>query len=125
MAFTGYFLEELTYLKRPLEEFLSSRRYKGEFQMVVEDKLLALREEKQGVLNENLRFLKGEEQEYLKVYFYEIGKGDSLSQKEFFSSQKAKIFDLQKECEILCKKYGDLYVKLGLLCGLALLLLII
>ena len=54
-----------------------------------------------------------------------IGKGDSNSQKNYFTSVKETLSKLKKEAEENNKKYGDLYVKLGFLCGLLILILVI
>ena len=58
-------------------------------------------------------------------YFLMLGKGDSLSQKGYFSSVKEPLLRLQNEAETTCKRYADLYIKLGFLCGLLILILML
>ena len=54
-----------------------------------------------------------------------LGKGDSASQKAYFSALKEPIGKMQLGAETAYKKYGDLYVKLGFLCGLLILILLL
>ena len=70
-------------------------------------------------------FLKEEEKRVICDYFSMLGKGDSQSQKGYFSGEKERLKKFQNETEEICKKYSDLYVKLGFLCGLLILILII
>ena len=70
-------------------------------------------------------FLKKEEMGFLEDYFQMLGKGDSSSQKAYFSAMKDEIQKRYALAENEYKKYGDLYIKLGFLCGLFLLILIV
>ena len=70
-------------------------------------------------------FLKREEQSAVQDYFMMLGRGDSASQKAYFSSMNDTLTKWHSESVSVSKKYGDLYVKLGFLCGLFLLILII
>ena len=70
-------------------------------------------------------FLTIEERRLVEDYFLVLGKGDSVAQKGYFTSFKDRLSDLQNNTETLSKRYGDLYIKIGFLCGLLLLLLII
>ena len=54
-----------------------------------------------------------------------LGKGDSFSQKGYFATSKDALEKLYVEAENNCKKYVHLYIKLGFLCGLTLLILLI
>lgn len=125
--FNERFLNEISYYKRPLKAFLFEYPYKDEFKTLIEA-FLSVKE--MGALIELLRseefsFLKAEEKEGIADYFSMLGKGDSQSQKAYFSSAKERIAKLYSEAESLCKKYGDLYIKIGFLCGLLILILII
>ena len=58
-------------------------------------------------------------------YFSMLGRGDSSSQKGYFSSVKEDLRRRKIETDAEYKKYGDLYIKLGFLCGLLVLILIV
>ncbi len=126
--FNERFLSEISYYRRPVREFISSYAYKGEFQQLLRDYFFAI-DEKLGVLSlaeeTQYSFLKEEEKRTVENYFLMLGKGDSSSQKGYFTSLKGRLSVLQEETEKEEKKYGDLYVKLGFLCGLLILILII
>ena len=79
------------------------------------------------MLNEltEFTFLKEEERRFTENYFLMLGRGDSVSQKGYFTSVKEQLCKLQVSAENSSKKYGDLYIKLGFLCGLLILILII
>ena len=70
-------------------------------------------------------FLKEEDKKTVEDYFFMIGKGDSASQKSYFSSMKESLFILRNETENAAKRYVDLYIKIGFLCGLLILILIV
>ena len=54
-----------------------------------------------------------------------IGKADSVAQKAYFSSQKDVLKGVEQDAINACKKYGELYIKMGFLLGLLILILII
>ena len=54
-----------------------------------------------------------------------LGKGDSVSQKGYFSSVKDTLLKLQNDAQNDAKRYDNLYVKIGFLCGLLLLILMV
>ena len=127
--FNERFLTEISYTRRPISEFVALYSYKGEFEMLLQiffDTISKknLKEEK---LTDNALFcfLTQEEKSLTEDYFLMIGKGDSISQKGYFSSAKEKLIKLQNDSESACKRYGDLYIKIGFLCGLFILILII
>ncbi|MBO5479998.1 MAG: hypothetical protein J6A63_02280, partial [Clostridia bacterium] len=70
-------------------------------------------------------FLKQDEQRSIEDYFRMLGKGDSASQKIYFGARKDELQKWQAEAVITCKKYADLYIKLGFLFGLFLFILLI
>ena len=70
-------------------------------------------------------FLTAEEKNVVEDYFLMLGKGDSASQKTYFSAMKERLISLKDEAVNAHKRYGDLYVKLGFLCGLFLLILML
>ena len=127
--FNERFLSEITYYRRTLLEFFSAYGYQGEFDELLKDFSLALAGKKEfaKVFNreETLEFLTKEEAAKTEAYFRMLGKGDSASQKSYFSAMKEELNALQNEAETVAQKYGDLYIKLGFLCGLFILILII
>ncbi len=127
--FNERFLSEISYTRRPLKTFAQSYTYHGEFQALLRDYFHALDERlPTGVPffeRENYSFLTEEEERTVENYFLMLGKGDSASQKGYFSSMRDKLSAMQTESEKDAKRYGDLYVKLGFLCGLLILILIV
>ena len=129
--FNGRFLSEVAYFKRPLAEICSRFVYRGDFDLLLKSFFKKQKEygERMGAASTlDLReysFLTADEQAFVGDYFLTIGRGDSISQKAYFSSAKEKLADYKQKSEVECKKYGDLYLKLGFLCGLAVLILIV
>ncbi|MBE5746683.1 MAG: hypothetical protein E7352_00700 [Clostridiales bacterium] len=127
--FNERFLSEIAYYRRPIREFASKYTYKGEFDMLLKDFFTTL--ENRAIMQAEFldlpvySFLKSEEKRIVEDYFLMLGKGDSASQKGYFSSVKESLARLQKESEETCKRYGDLYIKIGFLCGLLILILIL
>ena len=124
--FNDRFLNEISYYKRPLETFIGSYEYKGEFSLLLQDFLTVNRKKRDfdWLKGEEYSFLKQEEKTLIYDYFQMLGKGDSVSQKNYFSSTKDRLLYLRKETAEICKKYGDLYLKIGFLIGLLVLILI-
>ncbi len=126
--FNERFLNEIAYYKRPLGEFIAKYNYYGYFYELLRlfQKHLSTQAQQGHSLNlQEFSFLKKEETGFIQDYFQMLGKGDTSSQKAYFFAMKEEI---QKRCtaaENEYKKYGDLYIKLGFLCGLFLLILIV
>ena len=123
------YLHEIAYYKRPLKEFLRAYPYVGEFALCLEDFWETLEngarergEEREEI---ELDFLTADEKTFLRDYFSMLGRGDSLSQKNFFSAMQVTVANYKNKSEEEEKRYGDLYIKLGFLFGLAVLVLII
>ncbi len=127
--FNERFLSEIAYYRRPLREFASNYSYQGEFQELLNDYFTAIDKRKPINCifseNERYRFLKEEELRVIEDYFLMLGKGDSSSQKGYFSCVREKLHSFDEESEKDAKRYGDLFIKLGFLCGLLFLILII
>ena len=70
-------------------------------------------------------YLTSAEKDFLKNYFYNVGKTDSSSQIKFLNSVNSKIAENLTKAEKDEKSYRKLYLKLGFLTGLALLIIII
>ena len=126
--FNERFMGELAYYRRPLHVFLFHHRYRGEFQILIEEFYAGLKNADlfaNGVFETSLfSFLTNEEKEEVKNHFQMLGKGDSGAQKNYFSSVKEQWIYRRNNAESNCKKYADLYVKLGFLFGLFILVLI-
>lgn len=127
--FNERFLNEIAYFRRPVKEFIGGFSCKGEFG----DLLEAFIESLGGVTGEEggekllptYSFLTKDEESFIEGYFLMLGKGDSASQNAYFSSVKGALEGYRKKSEEECLRYGDLYLKLGFLCGLMILVLII
>ena len=129
--FNNRFLTEVSYYKRPLLEFFESFTYHGEFQELLEEVISAKKGSivtkgwSKGIDFSPFSFLTADEKALISDYFLTIGKGDSGSQKTYFSGMNETLNSLRKRCEEEGKKYGELYLKLGFLLGLAILVLIV
>ena len=128
-AFNERFLNEISYYRRPLKEFIYVYSYQGEFALLLKDFCLFLQENSSihCIFEDKERyfFLKAEERQMIEDYFFMLGKGDSASQKGYFSSLKDTLVKLENETKIEAKRYGDLYLKIGFLFGLLVLILIV
>lgn len=129
LLFNERFLSEITYYRRPLKVFAAKYTYKGAFHTFLENFFNALNE-KERTANfllsfDECEFLTQEERSTLEDYFHMLGAGDSASQKAYFNGMKTLIASYQAEAEKEYKKYGDLYIKLGFLCGLLIVILIV
>ncbi len=117
--FNDRYLNELSYSKKPLEQFLSEYEYRGDFKKVIEK----LRKRTQ--LGIDFSYLTKEEISDCSDYFAMLGRGDSRSQTEFFITRRAQLSDKKDKTEKEAKRRSELYLKLGLLFGLALVILLI
>ena len=117
-------------LHEPIKEFSGKYVYKGEF-----DELLCAFVETLGKNGEEdpqtksslptFSFLSKDEGDFVNDYFLMVGKGDSASQSAYFTSVKGTLGEYKRKSAEECTKYGDLYLKLGFLCGLMILVIII
>ena len=128
-TFNERFLSEIAYYRRPIKDFISLHSYEGEFDECLRE-IFTVKQENlpiSGMLakSDNYTFLKEEDRKTAEDYFSMLGKGDSASQKAYFSSMKESLLTLRKEAEADAKRYGDLYVKIGFLCGLLILILMV
>lgn len=126
--FNERFLNEIAYYRRPIEAFTSQHEYKGEFALLLTLYLEGVKTDDEAFdvrNNAEFTFLTEEEKNGVNDYFRMLGKGDSLSQKGYFTAKKESLCAWQNEANAIAKKYGDLYVKLGFLFGLFLLIVLI
>jgi stage III sporulation protein AB len=124
--FNERFINEVSYYRRPIREFANVYAFQGEFHSLLTDFLQNMGENGGGwsIDEREYAFLKKEERGAIHDYFLMIGRGDSASQKAYFSSVSSAISKWDSEASLAAKKYGDLYIKLGFLCGLFILILI-
>ena len=127
--FNERFLSEVTYYRRPIKAFVASYAYRGEFDRFLKIFFRRLENGQAQVCALDFKaefpFLRNEERQTVSDYFLMLGKGDSASQKAYFSSVRERLTTLCGAAERDCKAYGDLYIKLGFLCGLLILILMI
>ncbi|MBE5744562.1 MAG: hypothetical protein E7355_00290 [Clostridiales bacterium] len=127
--FNERFLNEISYYRNPLQDFFVKYSYKGEFEYLLQ-RFLECVKDRQSLKNNliyetDFNFIKADEKVFIEDYFAMLGKGDSSSQKNHFSTYKNSLFELEKQATETCKKYVDLYIKLGFLFGLFILILIL
>lgn len=126
--FNDRFISEISYFKRPIEDFVAAYAYQGEFDNVLQRFFLGLKDDssaENGLDLSDQTFLSDAEKQLVFDYFLMFGKGDSLSQKNYFSAVKERLSKLEANADAEAKRYGDLYIKLGFLCGLLLLILLV
>ena len=128
--FNERFINEITYYRRPIGEFIKNATYKGEFKSLIEvffARLSVDSTKNVGVAPflKEYDFLKADERSFLEDYFSMLGKGDSFSQKEYFSGARKTLSEWKAQSEKDCASRENLYLKLGFLLGLAILILIV
>ena len=125
-AFNEGFLEEIVYTKRPFEEFCQKRRFTGEFAQLLSDELARRARKRTTPLDlSECTYLDRDERTFFSEYFSAFGRGDSLSQKGYFTQAGNRLQALKIKAEDESKKYVELYTKMGFLCGLAILIILI
>ena len=127
--FNERFLNEISYYRRPLRDFATKYSYKGDFAELLDDFFTRVGQGEVTLgfvyANPDMDFLNKEEKGEVDDYFQMLGKGDSASQKAFFSGEKERLKMRLKSAEESYKRYGELYGKLGFLCGIFIVILIV
>ena len=129
--FNDRFLTEISYYKRPIVKFMVAYPYKGEFAVLLDYVRQSLEADGEGgrrnllVEKEDLPFLTLDELSFIGDYFQMLGRGDTHSQKAYFNAMKAQLNAWKEKSVEEGKKYGDLYLKLGILVGIAILIIIV
>lgn len=118
--FNERYLTELCYARKPLSDFLREYEYAGDFEKLLRS--YASERNRDGI---KLRYLTESENKECDDYFSELGKGDTVSQKNYFSSRKPILEEKRAASERESKRHSELYIKLGLLGGLAFVILIV
>ncbi|MCI9009698.1 MAG: hypothetical protein HFE27_00745 [Clostridia bacterium] len=118
-TFNERYLNELSYARKPLSDFLREYPYNGDFAKTIG--AIAQRQD----ARPKLGYLNKDEKKYCADYFEMLGKGDAVSQKSFYSAQTGQLEEKKTVSEREAKSRGELYLKLGLLAGLAFVILIV
>jgi len=130
-AFNERFLNEISYYRRPISEFAAQYPYVGDFRVVLYGFLSCLDigrkngENVSDIQSYYPDYFTADEKKFLSDYFGMLGRGDCSSQKAYFNAVKPTLTDYKKQAETACQKYGELYLKLGFLLGLAIVVLIV
>ena len=126
--FNTRFLNEISYFKRPIVEFVSKYAYKGDFddflRGYIKNLSTPLRIEDL-LKTDDFSFLNKDDKQFVFDYFLNLGKGNSNTQNTYYNGIKERLKSLKEQAEKEDKRYGDLFIKLGFLCGLLFLILII
>lgn len=117
--FNEKYLAELKYARKPLNQFLSDMEFKGDFSKIIHAYVFERK------IELDYSYLTKAEKEEAAEYFRMLGRGDSRSQSGYFSAQADTLLESKNKSEKDAKSYTDLYVKLGLLAGLAIVILIV
>jgi stage III sporulation protein AB len=128
--FNEFYLNEISYFRRPLPEIVKRKKYKGAFLELLNDffELLNDNTTKKSAIYEKVEaydFLTADEKGVIGDYFSMLGAGDSVSQKEYFNSAKNSLGGYKTKSVEDSEKYGGLFIKLGFLFGLTVLILIV
>lgn len=117
--FNEKYLHELDYTRKPLPEFIKTFPATGDFRKVL-DEFARTRKTEAGY-----SYLTQDEKRECGDYFSMLGRGDAQSQSGYFSARRAPLGEKKAACEQEAKARNQLYLKLGLLAGLAFVILII
>ena len=117
--FNARYLNELSYERKPLGTLIEGFACSGDFK-----KTLVKFQEKHDS-SVHYSYLTAEEKKECGDYFDMLGRGDAFSQKGFFEMQKSALEEKKTKSATEAKKRGELYLKLGLLAGLAIVILIV
>ncbi len=117
--FNERYLTELKYRRKPLTEFLEEQSFEGDFSKIMREF------GKTRKADFSLAYLTQTEKEDAKGYLLMLGKGDSRAQLGYFEGQRAALAEKKSACLREAAERGELYIKLGLLAGLALVILIV
>ncbi|MGN1234579.1 MAG: hypothetical protein ACI4U2_01190 [Christensenellaceae bacterium] len=119
--FNERFLSELS-VRLPLTDFLKKYEYEGEFAFFLRCFEESLRS---GTLEYELKLLSEDEQEELLRYFLALGKSDAVTQRGFAEGYVPTLRDKRTTLTARAASTEALYTKLGVLCGLLIVVLIL
>ena len=118
-AFNEKYLAELKFSRKPLSQLIKEFSFTGDLAETM-GKL-----QKTRTVAVDFAYLTKEERSYIAEYLSMLGRGDSHSQTGYFSAQASLLAESKKKSESEAKSYTELYLKLGLLAGLAFVILIV
>ncbi len=118
-AFNERYLNELGYARRPLRQFVAAYVYAGDFNKYLQ-RFLSDR-----TADCTFRYLTSEERAACKDYFAMLGRGDAHAQSGYFGARRVVLEEKSAVCTRDAKARGELYCKLGLLAGFAIVILIV
>ena len=118
-ALNERFLSELAYSRRPVSELLQESGFRGEFAETV----TAFCARKGAAIPE--RLLSERERAVVSDYFSMLGRGDAQSQTGYFTAKRQDLAAFRADSAAEAKKRGELYLRLGVLAGLAAVILIL
>ncbi len=117
--FNERYLSELDYARKPLPVFLKEYPASGDFRKTLD----AFAQTRTAELKYS--YLTQEEKKECGDYFSMLGRGDAQSQSGYFGARREPLGERKAACEKEAKARSELYLKLGLLGGLAFVILII
>ena len=117
--FNERYLDELGYARKPLPVFLRDFPATGDFKKLLET-FACTRAPQQAA-----SYLTKDERKECEDYFSMLGRGDAQSQSGYFGARREALAAKKMACERDAKERCALGVKLGLLGGLAFVILII
>lgn len=119
LLFHRVFLSEIEYVRRPVPDVVSGFQAEGAFKKIIDEY------QKKHLIEKDESILDKDENLFLRDYFSFLGKSDGATQSDFFRSVGKKLEENAVKAEKNALKYTDLYVKLGFLCGVAIVILLI
>ena len=129
--FASKLIVEINFAKSNLKEIISTSMgsYGGDFKKVLQAYLNYLTSDakllKEGELFEKNTFLTADEMQTIFLFFKGLGRYDAENQVKEIEEFKLKFDEMRLQADYENKKYGGLYVKLGLMFGIMLAILLI
>ncbi len=126
--FNNRFLNEIAYFRRPVGEFIAKYPYNGEFNEFLKGYLKNINAPfgiETLLQTDDFSFITKDEKQLIIDYFSTLGKGGIATQTAYYNGVNETLKSVKLQTEQENKRYGDLFIKLGFLCGLFVLILII
>lgn len=118
-AFNDNFITELQYMRREISKLFEGNRADNDFMQMARRALL------ERSTPDKPSYLTADEYQFALDYFKAVGRTDAKTQSEWFTSRKKQLEKSSVDAENEAKKRGELYLKLGLLAGLALVIIVV
>ena len=129
--FASKMIVEITFSRNNLREIITNclSNYGNDFKNLLNNFLVYLNDNStlfsEEILFKNIKNLSIEDKQTLFLFFKSLGRYDAESQIKELENYKMKFNDLKTNAEADNKKYGGLYIKLGLMIGLLIAILLI